>query len=150
MQVGIKFTISFIWFLGYLVPPQWERGRHREHPKGLCRKSPGEALRVMTSLPVKRPTRADIAQLPVAHEHTQGYPFRTPKGTPFWVTWTSGTSGSHGTCTTSLVRKKRWGKAGHAQNILRSLLVKASSGHIASGSTTINTNWAVPIYYSYP
>jgi hypothetical protein len=35
MQVGIKFTISFIWFLGYLVPPQWERDRllgvHNEH-----------------------------------------------------------------------------------------------------------------------
>ena len=27
MQVGIKFTISFIWLLGYLVPPQWERDR---------------------------------------------------------------------------------------------------------------------------
>jgi hypothetical protein len=35
MQVGIKFTISFIWLLGYLVPPQWERDRllgvHSEH-----------------------------------------------------------------------------------------------------------------------
>ena len=30
MQVGIKFTISFIWLLGYLVEiPQWERGRDR-------------------------------------------------------------------------------------------------------------------------
>jgi hypothetical protein len=29
MQVGIKFTISFIWLLGYLVPPQWEHGRDR-------------------------------------------------------------------------------------------------------------------------
>ena len=29
MQVGIKFTISFIWLLGYLVPPQWERRRDR-------------------------------------------------------------------------------------------------------------------------
>jgi hypothetical protein len=34
---------------------------------------PGEALWVMTSLPVKRPHwGADIAQLPVAHVHTQG------------------------------------------------------------------------------
>jgi hypothetical protein len=30
MQVAIKFTISFIWLLGYLVEiPQWERGRDR-------------------------------------------------------------------------------------------------------------------------
>jgi hypothetical protein len=30
MQVGIKFTISFIWLLGYLVEiPQWERRRDR-------------------------------------------------------------------------------------------------------------------------
>jgi hypothetical protein len=28
MQVEIKFTISFIWLLGYLVEiPQWERDR---------------------------------------------------------------------------------------------------------------------------
>ena len=33
MQVGIKFTISFIWLLGYLVEIlQWERGRDRKHP----------------------------------------------------------------------------------------------------------------------
>ena len=31
MQVGIKFTISFIWLLGYLVEiPQWELGRDRQ------------------------------------------------------------------------------------------------------------------------
>jgi hypothetical protein len=24
-----KCTISFIWLLGYLVPPQWERGRDK-------------------------------------------------------------------------------------------------------------------------
>jgi hypothetical protein len=33
MQVGIKFTISFIWHLGYLVEiPQWEGGRDIKHP----------------------------------------------------------------------------------------------------------------------
>ena len=55
-----------------------------------------------TSLAVKRPTRADIAQLQFAHARTQG--------NPFGVTWLSVTSGSHGTCTTlciSIVRKKR-------------------------------------------
>jgi hypothetical protein len=36
------------------------RGRPREHPKGHFRS--------------KGPTRADIAQLPVAHAHTQGIP----------------------------------------------------------------------------
>ena len=33
-----------------------------------------EDLWVMTSLPVKRPTRDNVAQLPVAHAHTQGNP----------------------------------------------------------------------------
>jgi hypothetical protein len=43
MQVGIKFTFSFIWLLGYLVPPQWKRGRdrllgvHCEHIRKHCR-----------------------------------------------------------------------------------------------------------------
>ena len=33
MQVGIKFTISLIWLLGYLVEiPQWEGERDRKHP----------------------------------------------------------------------------------------------------------------------
>ena len=44
------------------------RGRPSEHPQ-----FPGEALWVMTLLPVKRP---DIAQLPVAYARTQGNPFR--------------------------------------------------------------------------
>jgi hypothetical protein len=46
MQVGIKFTISFIWLLGYLVPPQCERGGdrllgvHSEHIRKHCRWKP--------------------------------------------------------------------------------------------------------------
>jgi hypothetical protein len=33
MQVGIKFTISLIWLLGYLLEiPQWEGERDRKHP----------------------------------------------------------------------------------------------------------------------
>ena len=46
MQVGIKFTITFIWLLGYWVPPQWERGRarllgvHSEHIRKHCRWKP--------------------------------------------------------------------------------------------------------------
>jgi hypothetical protein len=34
MQVGFKFTISFIWLLGYLVEiPQWERGGGGGHDR---------------------------------------------------------------------------------------------------------------------
>ena len=64
----------------------------------------------------KGPTRVDIAQLPVAHAHTQ----RNPEG----VTWPSVTSGSPGTCTTTMVREKTREKAGHAHSI-----PPVSSGH---------------------
>jgi hypothetical protein len=36
-----SWTISFIWFLGYLVEiPQWERGRDRKHPWSTKQHSP--------------------------------------------------------------------------------------------------------------
>ena len=64
----------------------------------------------------KGPTRVDIAQLPVAHAHTQG----NPEG----VTWHSVTSGSHGICTTVIVRKN----AGKIRSY-----VEHTSGHFRSG-----------------
>ena len=77
----------------------------------------------------------DIAQIPVAHAHTQG----NSEG----VTWPSVTSGSpvghvqwHILYYYSIKIKARE-KAGHA-----------SSGHVTSGSSTTNVVWAVPIYYS--
>ena len=73
-----------------------ERGRRREYLKD-------------TSKWVTWPSvTTGVAQLPVAHAHTQG----NPEG----IKWHSVTSGSHGT-TVLLLRKKR-GKTGHAQNIL--------------------------------
>ena len=61
--------------------------------------------------------------LQITHAHTQG----NPEG----VTWTSVTSGSHGTCTTTIVRKKARKLVAHAQNILQ-----ITSGHVTSGSTS--------------
>jgi hypothetical protein len=81
----------------------------------------------------KGPTRADIAQLPVAHAH----PFHSFRVT--WHSWPSITSGSHGTCTTVL----HFVLLLVVQNVplcmhMRSLPVlwRASSGYVTSGNVT--------------
>jgi hypothetical protein len=56
--------------------------------------------RLMTSLPVSLGRILRTFRLHI--RASKGTPFGTPKGTPFGVTWTSVTSGSHGTCTTVL------------------------------------------------
>ena len=99
---------------GWLVPVTMQnigRGRRRDHPQPSVKKSAENP-----HFRAKGPTRADFAQLLVAHAHT--------------LPSLQATFGSHGTCTTTLVRKKRGGKPGHAQNILPDW---AASGHVTFG-----------------
>jgi hypothetical protein len=77
--------------------------------------------------------------LQITHAHTQG----NPEG----VTWTSVTSGSHGTCTTTIVRKKRGNWLRMRRTYFRSLPV--TSLLVAPHSTFTNITWAVPIYYIF-
>jgi hypothetical protein len=119
------------------------RGRPREHPMDI---SKGVTWPSVTT---------GVAQLPVAHAHTQ----ENPEG---------GTSDlrSHPVAMLLLLRKKTREKAGHAKNILPDMASSGhvtlsrpvtwlchvrskgpTSGHVTSGSTSANNNWAVPIYY---
>ena len=81
MQVGIKFTISFIWLLGYLVPPQWECGRDRllEYIANISENTVGENhyWNILYYMKIKRRERG---RSPGLENDRRGRPREHPKG----------------------------------------------------------------------
>ena len=96
------------------------RGKKRGHEQNLLpvRATSGQGHFRSRDFRSKGPTRADMAQLPVAHMQNI-----LPD------------------------RARDWRHIRYVTNVTSGHMTDVTSGHVTSGSTTSNMAWAVPIYY---